>query len=78
MLDPTVAASKRDCRSFGDMLFERKSDPLEVNNAINKLELQPVVKQLKQYYADFEKTISDEGKKQMVENAVKKSKEARK
>lgn len=78
MLDPTVAASKRDYRSFGDMLFERKSDPLEVNNAINKLELQPVVKQLKQYYADFEKTISDEGKKQMVENAVKKSKEARK
>lgn len=78
MLDPTVAASKRDYRSFGDMLFERKSDPLEVNNAINKLELQPVVKQLKQYFADFEKTISDEGKKQMVENAVKKPKEARK
>jgi arylsulfatase A-like enzyme len=78
MLDPTVAAAKRDYRSFGDILFERKSDPLEVNNAINKPELQPVVKQLKQYYADFEKTISDEGKKQMLENAVKKPKEARK
>ena len=35
MLDPTAAASKRDYRSFGDMLFERKTDPFEVNNRIN-------------------------------------------
>jgi hypothetical protein len=60
------------------MLFERKSDPSEVNNRIHAPELQPVVKQLKQYYADFEKTISDEGKKQMIENAVNGPKEARK
>lgn len=78
MLDPTVAASKRDYRNFGDMLFERKSDPFEVNNRIHAPELQPVVKQLKQYYAEFEKTISDEGKKQMVENAVKGPKDVRK
>lgn len=78
MLDPTAAASKRDYRSFGDMLFERKTDRFEVNNRINAPELQPVVEQLKQYYADFGKTISDEGRKQMIEIAVKNPKEARK
>jgi arylsulfatase A-like enzyme len=77
MLDPTVAAAKRDYRSFGDMLFERKTDPFELNNLINEPQLQPVAEQLRRYYAEFEKTISDEGKKQMVENAVKKPKEAR-
>jgi len=71
MLDPTAAAAKRDYRSFGNMLFERKTDPFEVNNRINSPELKPVVKKLMQYYADFEKTISDEGKRQMIENALK-------
>ena len=78
MLDPTIAAAKRDYRSFGDMLFERKSDPFEMNNRINAPELKPVIQKLRQYYSDFEKTISDEGKKQMIEIAKTKSQGVRK
>jgi arylsulfatase A-like enzyme len=71
MLDPTNAASKRDYRSFGNMLFERKTDAYEVKNRINSTELSPVVKKLKGYYNDFEKTISGEGKNEMIANALK-------
>jgi len=78
MLDPTVAASKRDYRSFGNMLFERETDAYEVKNQINSAELSPVVKKLKGYYSNFEKTISAEGKNEMTVNALKGQKEARK
>jgi len=78
MLDPTAAAPQRDYRSFGNMLFDRKTDPSEVNNLINAPEMKPVVKKLVDYYAHFEKTISDEGKKQMTESALKGPKEVRK
>jgi arylsulfatase A-like enzyme len=69
MLDPTVAASKRDYRSFGNMFFERKTDPTEVKNQINSVELIPVIEKLKGYYAVFEKTVSGEGRLEMIENA---------
>jgi hypothetical protein len=68
MLDPTVVAANRDYREFGNMLFERKTDKHEVKNRINSTELQPVVKKLMGYYAEFEKQISDEGKKEMVKD----------
>ena len=66
MLDPTAAASNRDYREFGNMLFEHKSDKNEVKNRINSTELQPVVKKMMGYYAKFEKQISEEGKIEMV------------
>ena len=78
MLDPTIAASKRDYRSFGNMLFERKTDSLEINNRINAVELAPVVKKHMSYFTDFEKTISGEGRTEMIENAKSGTKEARK
>jgi len=78
MLDPTVAAPKRDYRNFGDMLFSRKTDPYEVKNQINSPELLPVISKLKGYYADFEKQISSEGKTQMTAIAQKPNKEKRK
>ncbi len=68
MLDPTAAAANRDYREFGNMLFERKSDKHEVKNRINSTALQPVIKKLTSYYAEFEKQISDEGKAEMVKN----------
>lgn len=69
MLDPTIAADKRDYRSFGDMLFERKLDPIEVKNQINAATLAPEVKKLRTYYAEFEKNISGEGRLEMIKNA---------
>lgn len=69
MLDPTIAASKRDYRSFGNMLFERKTDPLEINNLVNLPTSIPVVKQLTDYYSNFEKITSNEGRQEMIEAA---------
>lgn len=74
MIDPTSAANNRDYRNFGDMLFERKTDSAEVNNKINSKELSPVVKKLRGYYTQFEKNISDEGKKEMLGKVPKKHK----
>jgi hypothetical protein len=76
MLDPT-AASKRDYRSFGNMLFERKTDPLEMKNQINSAELSHVVKKMKGYYSHFEKTISGKGKDEMTANALKRTENAK-
>jgi arylsulfatase A-like enzyme len=78
MLDPTVAASKRDYRSFGNMLFERKTDIYEVKNKINQAELSPVINKLMGYYLHFEKTILGKGKDEMTANAMKGKKETRK
>lgn len=74
MIDPSGVAYNRDYRSFGNMLFERKTDSIEVNNKINSVELSPVVKKLSLYYAQFEKKISDEGKKEMLGKGPKKHK----
>lgn len=68
MLDPTAAAPNRDYRTFGNMLFERKSDTHETINQINSIKFKPIIKQLLGYYADFEKLISDEGKVEMVKH----------
>ncbi|MCX6309363.1 MAG: sulfatase-like hydrolase/transferase [Bacteroidia bacterium] len=68
MLDPTVAARNRDYRAFGNMFFERKSHPYEVKNSIISTALSPVIKKLKGYYVEFEKQVSDEGKREMVGN----------
>ena len=68
MLDPTVAASNRDYREFGDMLFERKSDKYEVKNRIKSIESNSVIQKLTGYYAEFQKQVSDQGKTQMVIN----------
>lgn len=66
MLDPTAAAANRDYRNFGNMLFVRQADTYEMRNRINSPELNQVVKKLLKYYTQFEKKISDEGKKEMV------------
>ena len=68
MLDPTKAAASRDYRKFGDMFFDRTNDKYEVKNQINSTTVIPTIKKLKKYFAEFEKQISDEGKREMVEN----------
>jgi arylsulfatase A-like enzyme len=72
MLDPTIAASKRDFRSYGNMLFDRKSDQFEVKNQINAPELKLIRQQLFDYYVDFEKKISSLGKTEMANKSSKK------
>lgn len=77
MLDPTAAAPEHDYRSFGNMLFERKTDKYEINNRINSPELDSVKQKLTGYYAEFEKEIPDMGKTEMTNNAHKGKKKAR-
>ena len=72
MLDPTTAAAKGDYRSYGNMLFNRKADPYEVNNQINAPELAATKQLLFEYYADFEKKISGVGKTEMANKSSKK------
>lgn len=69
-LDPTEAAADRDYRSFGNMLFERKTDKYEIKNLYNSTEMAPVKKKLFGYFTEFEKQISAEGKTEMICNAI--------
>jgi len=78
MLDPVQAAPKRDYRKFGDMLFERKTDPFEINNLVNTATSTSVLKQLTEYYTEFKKRISDEGREEMIQNAKSGVREMRK
>ncbi len=72
-LDPTVVAANRDYRSFGNILFERKTDKNEVVNRFNSPDLESVKQKLMNYFTDFEKTISDKGKQEMIHNPAKKT-----
>jgi arylsulfatase A-like enzyme len=70
-LDPTVVAVGRDYRSFGDMLFERKTDKNEVLNRFKLPELNSVKQKLMDYFNDFQKNISDIGKQEMIKKPLK-------
>ena len=66
-LDPTPQPMNRDFRNFGDMLFEYASDPYEIKNRMNDESLEEVKTQLYKYFADFEKRVSNRGKKEVME-----------
>ncbi len=65
-LDPTGYAADRDFRSFGDMLFDRKEDPGEVQNRIGNSEYARVEKKLRGYYDEFTRKIPATGKNEFV------------
>ena len=62
-LDPKPVS--RDYRAFGPMLFERATDPGEVNNLAADPARAATVKRLTSFYEDFCKRISDLGKEEM-------------
>ena len=65
-LDPTEYAKRRDFRSYGDMLFDRRKDPGEVNNLIDHAEYAEVEKQLRSYFDDFVERIPATGKEEII------------
>lgn len=71
MLDPTIYAKKFDYRSFGDQLFIRKSDPLEIKNQVGNHQYKAKLENLKAYYENFTSSIPDIGKQEVVNNLVK-------
>ena len=64
-IKPPLAA--RDFRSFGDLLFDRQSDPLELTNLAGKSEQAEVERQLRNYLNEWEQATPAEGKRINVE-----------
>ena len=71
-LDPSPNAKSRDFRSFGDMLFDRKKDPGEINNLIENPEYSKVQKQLREHFTDFTSRITATGKTELINNDKRK------
>lgn len=72
MLDPTVVHKNWDYREFGDMFFDMKTDPLEINNRINDKKYQKEITKLRSYYDEFVHNTPATGKEEMINNALKK------
>lgn len=66
MLDPTDYRRKFDYRDFGDMFFDRSSDPLEINNGIGNDDYQDEIELLTSYYKEFQAKYLDTGKQEVI------------
>ncbi len=71
-LDPTAYAAARDFRSFGDMLFDRREDPDEISNVIDRPEYAIIQKQLRDYFDDFTSRVAATGKDEIVKRTESK------
>jgi len=67
MLDPTAVHPKFDYRDFGDMFFDMKKDPLEVDNRIDKKKYKMEIEKLRGYYDDFLNNTPSTGKDLMIQ-----------
>lgn len=56
----------RDFRTFGDMLFDRQTDPLEMNNVNDAPESATIKAQLLEYLKTWERDTPAEGKKAQI------------
>ncbi len=66
--EPPMAG--RDFRSFGDLLFDRLSDPLELTNLQGKSELAEVERQLREDLAEWEQATPDAATRAAVEKGA--------
>jgi arylsulfatase A-like enzyme len=66
MLDPTSIHKNWDFRDFGDMFFERKTDPMETANKIKDKNYQQAIRTLRGYYNEFVQEIPATGKDEIV------------
>ncbi|MCX6325169.1 MAG: sulfatase-like hydrolase/transferase [Bacteroidia bacterium] len=72
MLDPTAIHKNWDFRDFGDMFFDRKTDPLETDNKINDNNYQKEIRTLRSYYDEFVRITPATGKDEIVNQRIKK------
>ena len=63
---------KVDYRKFGDIYFDRNSDPLEIHNSIQNNKYKNSIKQLRNYYSKFEKAVPDTGKQELINKTLNK------
>jgi arylsulfatase A-like enzyme len=71
MLDPTAVHKNWDYRDFGDMFFDRATDPLEIRNGINDTQYQPAIETLRSYYEAFKQAVPATGKMERIRQALK-------
>ncbi|MFC2116371.1 sulfatase-like hydrolase/transferase, partial [Bacteroidota bacterium] len=67
MLDPTVVHPNFDYREFGDMFFDMKKDPMEVDNKIDDKKYTREIAKLRGYYNEFLNNTPSTGKDQMIQ-----------
>ncbi len=72
MLDPTPARKDLDYREFGDMFFDKSTDPLEVENGIKNLRYQKEIALLRGYYEEFKQNTPSTGKDEMIKQLLEK------
>ena len=63
---------RQDYREYGDMYFDRNTDPLEIKNGIKEEKNQASILKLRNYYEEFNKKIPGIGKQETVQNKTKK------
>lgn len=66
MLDPNPVYPKFDYRAFGDMFFDLKKDPLEVDNMIADKQYQKEITKLRTYYQEFIRNTPSTGKDELI------------
>ena len=71
-MDPTSARPELDYRDFGDMFFDMRKDPLEMENGINDPAYQEQIEQLRQYFNEFVISTHTTGKDEMIRTIMEK------
>ncbi len=66
MLDPTPLHKNWDFRSFGDMFYDLKKDPMEVENKISDHKYRKDIDLLRKYYNEFITKTPSTGKEEIV------------
>lgn len=66
MIDPTPIHKNWDFRDFGDIFFDRNTDPLEIHNQIKDKNNQQEIITLRSYYEEFVRKIPATGKDEIV------------
>jgi arylsulfatase A-like enzyme len=66
MLDPTAVHASWDFRAFGDMFFDRTTDPLEMQNRISEGRYVRQIKRLRSHYEAFKRAVPDTGKRERI------------
>ncbi len=65
-IDPTPYRKHWDYRSFGDMMFDRQADPMEVSNLYGRKSQQTEQKHLQDQLATWKEHVSAIGKNELV------------
>ncbi len=71
MLDPTVVHKTWDYREFGDIFFDMKNDPQEINNQINNDNHKEEIDKLRIFYEEYLTNTPATGKKEMINQKQK-------